>query len=243
MRGVTTKTVASLVVMAAMSASGCATRTDLTPVAAAPSPGAESVVSSIQGVRYTLETDAWIGRDDVLSYVTPVRVRIRNASDRRIRIDYNQFALISPEGERYAALPPYGVEGAVSEPVLTAGYSPVAHPAFHYDGFFVAPYYAPVYPGILPYPSVDPYYYDPVYFSTYSKYWAQIPLPTEPMLNRALPPGVLDPGGEVDGYLYFERTGIGVDRVRFRADVVAAEDGRRIGEIRIPLTAEREPLT
>lgn len=231
-----------LMALASAAATGCAMRTDLTP-AAKTLPGApETAVSSIDGISMKVESDSWTGREEVAAHVTPVKVRIENDSSSDVRMDYGDFALVAPNGKRYAALPPYGVEGTVAEPVLTSSYTPLTRPGFHYENFFVAPYYAPVYPGMIPYAGVHHYWYDPTYYAHYYDYWAHIPLPTPAMLQQALPPGVIEPDGEVSGFLYFERVGMGIERVHLRADLVDADDGRRMGEIRIPFTVKREPL-
>lgn len=152
-----------------------------------------------------------------------------------LRLRYNEFALVSPTGRRYAALPPYGVEGDVADPTLVDAYDPVT-PAFTYDRFRVAPYYASVYPTLTPYN--DPFYYDRPYYDRYYTVYRDIELPTQEMVEQVLPEGVIDPGGSVSGFLYFERVDPEAPRVRFRADLANARTGETFGEVSIPFTVE-----
>ena len=128
----------------------------------------------------------------------------------------------------HGALPPLEIEGSVQEPVQEA---------FGYRGFVGAPHYAgryrhfPLHAG--------PYPYDPFYYDTYYDYWAEIDLPTQEMIGRALPEGVLEPGGYVQGWLYFEKVSDDASsRVVFRADLVDQASGRTFGEVRIPFRVE-----
>jgi hypothetical protein len=116
----------------------------------------------------------------------------------------------------------------------------VVEPAIQYHNFSIAPHYTPIYPRMAAY--AGPFYYDPVYLRHYYEYWSRIPLPTAEMLRCALPPGVIRPNGSVSGFLYFERVDPGTYRVRFRADLIDAGNGKRLGEIRIPFTVERKPI-
>ena len=61
-------------------------------------------------------------------------------------------------------------------------------------------------------------------------------LPTGAMVQKALPEGVLEPGGRVTGFLYFEDIDVGKDdRATFVTDLVNASGGETVGAIRIPL--------
>ena len=60
------------------------------------------------------------------------------------------------------------------------------------------------------------------------------------MVQKALPEGVLEPGGRMAGVLYFENVDIGDvngddDMGRFSMDLVDASTTRAIGTISIPL--------
>jgi hypothetical protein len=219
-------------------ASGCARRANLTPAATPEDVGPESAVSNVEGVRVRVESDAWPARSRISLHVTPLRIRLTNQGERSVRVDYSDFSLVAADGTRYGALPPYRVEGTVSEPVLAEAYAALDDPSFTYRDFVVAPYYAPIYPRLAVYPGS--YFYDPVYVDRYYRYWATTAPPTPEMLARALPAGVLEPGGEVEGFLYFERVDPEHAAVVFRADLTSISDGERFGEIRIPFDVTPE---
>lgn len=226
----------SILLMAGLVA-GCATTTDLEPA-----PGANEVadledaaVSRVNGVQVLAQADTWPGTAPISQEVTPVRVVIENNSSQPLRIRYNDFALVSADGQRFAALPLYGIEGTVEEPVTAEAYTPVTNPVFTYTDFTVAPYYSTIYPGITPFAGA--FAFDPFYYDTYVTYWRDRSLPTTEMFTRALPEGVVMPNGRVDGWLYFEEVG-DARRVTFRADLTEATRGRSFGEIRIPFMVE-----
>ena len=130
-----------------------------------PAPSANRVIgledaakNAAQGVSVLVQADAWPGPHDIETEVTPLKVRIDNNSDGPLRVRYNEFALISPTGASFAALPLSQIEGEVSALRHSSGARD-----FYYRDFSVAPYYAPHYPGINPYPGyfpLDSYYYD-----------------------------------------------------------------------------------
>lgn len=55
------------------------------------------------------------------------------------------------------------------------------------------------------------------------------------MATKALPEGVLQPGGSISGYLYFQGGDVAGERATFRMDVVDAGTGRLMGTARVPL--------
>lgn len=227
----------SLPLLAAAVLVGCsAPGTQLDPAPAANTVGAETAVDRVNNVRMTVESGTWPGLARVKTEVTPLRVTISNGSNVPIRLRYNEFALVNPQGQRYSALPPYGVEGDVTDPTLVDAYNPVTAPGFSYSGFRVAPYYSTVYPTITPYSGA--FYYDRPYYDRYYTVYRDIELPTEEMVELALPEGVLDPGGNVSGFLYFERVDSSAPRVRFRADLSNAQTGNTFGEVSIPFVVE-----
>ncbi|QBQ54355.1 hypothetical protein [Nitrosococcus wardiae] len=219
-------------------AAGCTPMADLTPAPAANEVARlqEAAIDRVNGVRLIAQANEWPGPQPIREEVTPVRVVIDNLSGMPLRLRYSDFALVATDGMRYTALPPYRIEGSVLEPVLAGGYTPVADPDFVYDGFTVAPLYGPVYPTLGAYPGT--FAYDPFYYDTYGTYWATLPLPTAAMRAWALPEGVLDAGGHLEGFLYFERVPEEQRRVTFRADLVDAQDNRAFGEVRIPFVVE-----
>jgi hypothetical protein len=57
------------------------------------------------------------------------------------------------------------------------------------------------------------------------------------MIVKALPEGVLEPGGRVTGFVYFEEVE-DVPRVRFVAQLVNASTGARFGTLTIPFVVD-----
>lgn len=232
-----------VVIGAALILGACARTPQLTPA-----PGAEIVqlngtaaTASSAGVTVTAEASGWPGPVDIEDVVTPMRVTIENGSERAIRIRYSEFALVSEQGRRYAALPPYGVKGTVREPLMARRYRPIDPIGFDYRYFRVAPHYRSVYPSLSVY-TADPFFFDPYYYSHYYPYWqrVRVELPTREMLRRALPEGVLAEGGRLEGFLYFERVEETRDAmpVRFHADLVDVATGRMFATIHIPFVAD-----
>lgn len=209
---------------------GCAMGPELSPA-----PGADRVaghedaaVREVAGVRTVVQADAWTGTPAILPELTPLQISIENNSGRPLRIQYHQFALVAPSGRRYAALPPYKIEGTA---VTSA---PLMAPVFPYRNFSFAPYYNPGALGLTGWPG--PFPYDPVYASHYYGLW-QTPLPTEDMLEKALPEGVLAEDGYLrSGFLYFEAVDEDLSRVDFTFELVDATSGERFGTIRIPFS-------
>lgn len=191
---------------------------------------ADPAAQEAAGVRVTARADAWTGEGRVPRYVTPVLITVANGGALPLRIQYRQFALLGPEGSRFAALPPFQVPGGLHVPlgVLTAG--PAALPGFVADGFEIAGFYAALYPDL---PVADSIGFEPLYYNYYA-YWYDTWLPNAGMLVRALPEGVLNPGGRVRGYLYFEKVNPALARVQLRLEL-AHPRGRRRGVIVIPL--------
>jgi len=224
--------VAMLCCAAALSVTlgGCAATPELVPAPGAqpapPGPG-KGAVAEVRGVRVIARSDAWSGFPPNLDKVTPILVTIENNGKVPLRLRYNEFALIAPStGKRYAAIPPFNVRGVEVEPVTSLGYS----------GFWVAPYYAPYYPRLRPYHGAFPF--DEYYYDQYYPAWVDIQLPTGDMIQKALPEGVLDPGGRITGYLYFQNVDRDAGMVEFTQDLVDAEDGKSFGTVRIPFEVD-----
>lgn len=212
---------------------GCATDRG---VELSPGPTAETVpglegaaVDTSAGFSVIAQSNEWPGEPDITTEVTPIRVSIENSSNHPIRVRYSDFALVDPNGARYAAIPPLQIDEDVETPVT------IENPYFLYDNFRVAPYYSRWYPYLTPY---DAFYYDPFYYDRYSTVWIETQLPTPEMLAWALPEGVVLPGGSVTGYLYFEDVDDDWPQVTFTGDLVDADSGETIGDVSIPFTVE-----
>lgn len=222
-----------------LASSGCSSRAQLSPAPSARQvsghPGTPG--TTVSGVHVTAAGERWDGPSEVLEFVTPVRVLIENHSQRPVEVRYGNFSLLSASGKRYAAVPPFRVQGTVAQPVLAPGYSPIT-PRFIHRGFRVAPYYAPMYPGLGRYPSA--FGYDPGYYGNYGSYWARVRLPTRQIVDEALPEGVLDHDGQLDGFLYFQPVDPDDRQVTFRAALVDPGSAETFGTASIPFTVTRK---
>lgn len=220
-----------LALISVVALSACTTATQIEPAPAAATIDGQAV-EVVDGVRIVAEAGEWPGNVNIEEEVTPMRVTITNNSNRPIAIRYGEFALVSADGERYNAIPPFRVEGTVVEPRLAPGFAPVTTPGFVYDRFFVAPYLSPLYPGVTAF--TDPFLFDPFYYDQ----WREVRLPTAEMVRRALPEGVVQPGGSVSGFLYFEEVDDDDEMLQFRANLMNARTSQRFGVITIPFTVE-----
>lgn len=214
---------------------GCATTSlEPAPEALTVTGQEDAAHATVGNVRVVAQAEELPGMEPAKHEIIPMRVVIENNSGKPLRVAYNEFALVTSEGETYSALPLYKIEGTVESPVSAGAYSPITEPGFAYDNFTVAPYLGTYYPGISP--VTDPFYYDPLYYGTNYAYWEETTLPTTAMRALALPEGVVESGGRVEGWLYFENIH-GANEVVFRADLINSRTGDEFGEIRIPFEA------
>lgn len=216
----------------ALGPAGCATKL-------VPAPGAHRVPSigyaadaEQAGVHVVAATEAWRGfPTDLGDIVEPMLVTITNDSGRSLELRYEHFDLLTPGGAAFVALPPFQISGVSYEPVYAMG-----GPALGF-GFSVAPYLSPWYPGWTVYGG--PFPFNPGYYSGYYTYYSsyeRLSLPTSDMIHKALPEGVLEPGGRITGFLYFEQV-TDVSHVVFVARLVEV-GGQPFGEIQIPFIAQ-----
>jgi len=216
-----------------------------------PAPGANlspdgGASGEAAGVHIDVKGDAWEGDPRNLGeFLTPVLVEISNESERSIQVRYSNFGLVGQSGFRYAALPPfqpmgtaYGDRGVQNEDVAPAAARPPP-PARHaaHRRFFVAPYQAQYFGYFAPWP--HPFAFDSFYWGQYYYSWVE-PLPTKEMMNDALPEGVLQPGGSIGGFVYFQNVAPREGNLAFVANLVDAETEDALGELRIPLVTARE---
>jgi hypothetical protein len=213
---------------------GCSTTADLKPAPAAQTVAGhtDAARASTQGVSLLVQADDWPGPVDIQKAVTPLKIRIENKGPQPVQIRYNEFALISSENRTFSALPLSRIEEEVAVPVR------VYHsPRFYHRNFHVAPHYAGIYPEVPPYHLRFPY--DPYYNSVYYGYWDQREMPTSEMISRVLPEGVIDSGGMLDGWMFFEKVDASaLNRVVFRSDLINAETGKKFAEVRIPFVVK-----
>lgn len=190
--------------------------------------------SESAGVRVVVWAEAWQGRpEDLERKLTPLRVTIENTSDQPLRVRCEEFKLDSDRGVSQSPLPPLRIEGTVTEtadrPVYVPRYAKV--PRFTHRGFYVAPCYAPYYSGLRPWGYPLPY--DSFYFDTYYPRW-QIEPPTAEMIEMAIPEGVIEPGGQISGFLYFPEIAPELGRVTFKSELMRGQNGKRLGALEVP---------
>jgi hypothetical protein len=164
--------------------------------------------------------------------MTPVKVTVRNRSGRPARIRYQDFELLGGSGARYPPLPPFLAHRPELFLYSAVPIRPVYYPGFEARQFFVSPYYQVFYPSLPCWTETFPLDRG-WYTATYSQ-WRD-PLPTEEMLRRALPEGVLADGGTVTGFLYFAAVGEGERTVAFAAELADGRQGTRLAAIKIAL--------
>jgi hypothetical protein len=213
----------TLLVAGALLAAGCASRLTPAPVTNEVTGRGEGAMVVSKGVHVTARAQAWQGTPQALhEQVTPMLVTISNQSGVPIRVAYNQFRLVSDSGRRYSAIPPFQIDGQVK--------TTIGLPHYPAAGFGYAPYLEPYYASVPIYP------FEPNigYWHRYGTIMRTVNLPTEDMLQKALPEGVLQPGGRVRGFLYFEGVGSDVERVQLRADFRNPRTGNNVTRISIP---------
>jgi hypothetical protein len=190
------------------------------------------------GVQLVADGAAWKGTPENLERsLTPVWVKLENRSGRPVRLAYGDFALVSPESRfRYAAIAPLALSGASLAsgyggsgrdgllplgPGPGWGHGPYAHRGGWGRGPFVGPYRDPFYP----YPNVVQ---------------CEERLPTQDMLEQALPEGTLEDGGRVEGFLYFQGVAERERRVVLQARLVDASSGEPLGTLDIPFQVRED---
>lgn len=179
-------------------------------------------------IEITVEYAEWPEAVRITEEVTPIRIVIENRGDVPISVRYGDFALLGTSGTAYRALAPFDIEGSAI--VLGSPDMRLHNPAIEYRSFRVYQPYGPVYPGLDTFSG--PYSYDAYYTDTYA-YWPRRELPTEEMIERALPEGVLDPGGRLAGWLYFERVDDDEDWVIFDAVLGDVESGDPLSRLSV----------
>lgn len=191
----------------------------------------EQNARTVAGVRVEVKADAWSGFPLELTEVIPLLVTIENNGAVPIRLRYPEFSLAG-NGERSAALPPFEIRGTEAEPIGTTLLDPYP---FALSGFYVAPHLSRFYPGLVPFGGA--FAFDPLYFDRYYPAFVRVRLPTGDMIQKALPEGVLEPGGKVTGFLYFEDIDVEgkEDLATFALDLVNASTQGHVATVRLPL--------
>ena len=217
----------SAVVVSVACALGCTTSLRLGPTATAIEGRGIGAVASHEGVEVEARVEAWAWEPVRLDRtVTPVLVKIRNASERPIRVRYKDFALRDTAGRAFAALPPFDIDADVG-----ASIPAYTHGGF---GFHLAPHLGRYYPHARLHRGA--FAHRRTYYSLHYPRLRAVALPTTDMLAHALPEGVVEPRGRAAGFVYFEQV-VGHaegDAFDFRFLLVDAKTEQAFGEIALP---------
>jgi hypothetical protein len=224
-------TVTVLSAVVAVGVAGCAHDSGVVPAPGAKkapgSAGDSAAVENTAGVEIIADANAWKGQPRTLErVVTPVKINIRNTSGHPLRIEYASFELLGKSGRRYQAIPLVPVEHAL-------GPQRSIVPAYPSRGFWVAPHLGAYYSGLVPWSG--PFPFSAAYYAQYDTFWDRWK-PTQDMLRRALPEGVLENGGTVTGFLYFSDVRETEQQVIFRAQLGEGGkmEGTQLASVRIP---------
>lgn len=215
---------------------GCSAGPDLEPAPdAATTMGPERAVATDAGVRLEIHTEAWSGTPENLERIlSPVLVTLTNDGDEPLRIRYEEFRLMTETGQNLPARSVLRIEGAVTRSVGSYAYP--------HSGFAVAPRYDPFFDHFDTFHGPfdhDPLFHDTHFLGRYHHPAARtVDLPTDDMVRRALPEGVLEPGGKITGYLFFEHIGDDARRARLHFDLVGAVSEGELGSLDVPLVAD-----
>lgn len=224
-----------LLLALALTLVGCATTLEPAPEATRIPGRFKAAAAEVAGVRVVATAGAWRGfprnLDDA---VIPILMTIENGSQHAVGLRYTSFALETPAGVRFAALPPLQITERVTEPVR-ASFHPrtrfsVGSSVSAYDWGWSA------YDGPL---AFDPWYYDrhALWLRRAPTYWI-VQLPTSDMIRTALPEGVVQPRGAVSGFVYFEELRDDPRSVILSVRIVDATSGEELGVGRIPFVVD-----
>ena len=107
-------------------------------VVSGPGQGAEATAA---GLRVTAHAQAWKwGPSDLETKVTPLLIELENNGRLPVLVRYNHFWLTDAQGHRFNAMPPYDVDGTVTEREV------IENPYYGFSNFTLAPYLARWYP-------------------------------------------------------------------------------------------------
>lgn len=179
--------------------------------------------SAAAGVGCSADVGAWPERaKEVPAQVVPVKIRVRNQSGHAIRLLAEDFTLVGKSGRSYRPVPVLP---------LAPDDLPRFNPIYAATKFYVAPIFRNAYPTLEPWSSQlarD----DGLYQRQFRRWGKQSP--TLEMIRMALPEGVLDDGGVISGFLFFESPLSDEDRVTFQADFEQGDGSGKVASVEIP---------
>lgn len=187
---------------------------------------------TVDSVQVTVSSDAWVGAPEVKTKVTPLKLQIKNNNDSPIKITYSNLFLVSNDGDIYSALPIYNIINDANKPHLLDDEKVVVKTEIDHDNFYLYPLYTRVYNDI---PVTDfNYFEDPGYYEKYYAEWRETGMPTDGMKNLALPEGILDKGGSLSGFIYFQKVDPDLKTVTLNMSITNAENNEVLGSIKLP---------
>jgi hypothetical protein len=192
---------------------------------------ATSAVAVDSGIRVVASLgDSGGMQKELPDQVAPIKIRVVNRGQRPVSILYEHFSLEGKRGRRYHVVPAVPLTHAT----LLAGMGPI-QPIFASSNFEVAARYHDIYPSLDASPSPLPREQggdDPR-----ASLWATR-APDREVCRMELPEGVLGPGGEITGYLYFEDPTRSESALTLVANLVSQPNGDTVASVKIPLQVE-----
>ncbi|WP_164012594.1 hypothetical protein [Pyxidicoccus trucidator] len=236
--------VIGLVAASLLVAVGCIPEAQLRPSTGAQLQQGDATAARVEASGVVLVADgaAWKGTPENLERsLTPVFVRLENGSGRPLRVQYGDFAIVSRESRfRYAALPPLSLSTSVASSVRQEGQGWVGMSMGVGPGWGYGPYgrygFGYGYGQHWPFVGSYPYYPGPYY----GAYQCAEPLPTQDMLEHALPEGMLGAGGRMAGFLYFQGVAERESQVVLQARLVDGKTGEPFGTLDIPFQVQKQ---
>jgi hypothetical protein len=192
---------------------------------------ATAAVAVDSGVRVVASLgDAGGVAKELPDQVAPIKIRVVNHGTRPVSILYDRFSLEGTRGHRYHVVPAVPLTHAT----LLAGLGPL-QPIFSSSNFEVAARYHDIYPSLDVSPSPLPR--EQAGDDARASLWTGA-APNREICRMELPEGVLGPGGEITGYLYFEDPTRSETALTLVANLVSQQNGDTVASIKIPLQVE-----
>ncbi len=190
--------------------------------------GEDAAMDRSDGLRMIVQTTPWPGQHLIEMEVTPVRVHIANDGSRPVAVRYDDFVIVNERGKTYRALYPHQTSGEVPPSTVR---EQVEEPRFEHEAFSVAAHQQVFYPGVLQ-------VYDGSFIPSHAAEHLWGDLPTAEMRAWALPEGVVQPGGYIEGYLYFQKVSADDARLTVRATLSKPGNGEAIARFALPFVVE-----
>jgi hypothetical protein len=182
----------------------------------------------VEGVRCSANVGAWSESGDELpDGIVPVKVRIKNDSGKPIRVMHEDFVFTGKNGRTYRPVPVLPLDRDVPVPSV--------RPMYAASNFYVAPSFRRAYRQLEPWPSAlerD----DELYERQFQRWGNQ--RPSLETIRMALPEGVLEDGGVITGFLFFESPLSRESNVTFQAEFDHGRNGDLVSSIEIPFAVE-----